>query len=138
MTKFTIRRRIRATRERVWEEMLALMNGPDGEPEYERPGDPAPHGPGAIKEVNLFGDPMREETLDLDPPSRRRYRMISGMPVDDYVGETTLEFRDGETELVWTARTRSSDPAIERDYAEKCEAVLERAVAIIAEQAETT
>jgi hypothetical protein len=137
MTEFTIRRRIRATRERVWEEMLALMNGPDGEPEYERLGDPAPHGPGAIKAVNLFGYAMREETLDLEPPSRRRYRMISGVPVDDYVGETTLESRDGETELVWTARTRSSDPAIERDYAEKCEAVLERAVAIIAEQAET-
>ena len=38
---------------------MGLIAGADGEPEYEQLGDPTPHGPGAIKEINLFGYPMR-------------------------------------------------------------------------------
>ena len=136
MAEFTIRRRIRAPRERVWQEMLGLMAGADGEPEYEKQGVPAPHGPGAIKEVNLFGYPMREETVALEPPCRRAYRMISDIPVDSYDGCTTLEAVGDATDLEWTARAEAADAARAEDFAEKCRGVLERAVEIIAARSE--
>jgi hypothetical protein len=136
MVEFMIRRRIQAPRERVWAEMLGLMAGADGEPEYERLGDPPPHGPGAVKEIDLFGYPMREETLELEPPARRVYRLISGMPVDGYEGCTTLESVDADTELEWTARAHAEDAAVAEDFMKKCHDTLEVAVRMIAERAE--
>ena len=136
MAEFTIRRRIRAPRERVWEAMLGLMAGPDGQPDYERPGDPPPHGPGAIKAVDLFGYPMREETLVLDPPRYREYHMISGLPVDAYRASTSLEAVGGETDLEWTARAECRDEKKAADFAEQCRGALEAAVGIVARRAE--
>ena len=137
MSTFVIRNQIRASRERVWEVLMGLMAGADGEPEYERLGDPAPHGPGAIKEIDLFGYPMREETTALDPPRRRAYRLISGMPVDSYNGEVTLEEQAGETEIVWKAVIDSDDPALTADFAEKCRGILEVAVRFVSERSES-
>ena len=127
---------IGAPRERVWEAMLGLMAGPDGEPGYEKLGDPPPHGPGAIKRVDLFGLRMREETVILEPPRRRAYRMISGLPVDAYDASFSLEAVGDETGLEWTGRVRSSDAAAAEEFAAKCRGVLEAAVGIIAQRAE--
>ncbi len=137
MPEFVIRRRIKAPRKRVWEALLGLMAGANGEPEYEKAGDPAPHGPGAIKQMNLFGYPMREETVALDPPHRRAYRMISGMPVDSYDAEATLEESNGETELTWKAVIRSADEAVANDFAEKSKGMLEIAVRFVTERSES-
>jgi hypothetical protein len=137
MAEFTIRRRIQAPRERVWQEMLGLMAGANGEPEYEKLGNPAPHGPGAVKEINLFGYPMREETVALEPPCQRAYRLISGMPVDSYDGCMTLEAVEEATELEWTARMDAADAALAEDFAEKCRGVLERAIELITARSET-
>ena len=51
-------------------------------------------------------------------PVRLTYRMLSGLPVHDYTGETILSDRDGATDIIWkvtmTARLPGSTFVVRR------------------------
>jgi uncharacterized protein YndB with AHSA1/START domain len=57
----------------------------------ETPGHPSPNGVGAVRALYLFGPPIREEIVGFEPPRRLRYRLLSGLPFSNYVGEITVE-----------------------------------------------
>jgi uncharacterized protein YndB with AHSA1/START domain len=67
----------------------------------EREGDPPPDGVGAIRALSRPPFKIREEITDVDAPVRLAYRMLSGLPVRDYAGETILSDLDGATGITW-------------------------------------
>jgi uncharacterized protein YndB with AHSA1/START domain len=73
--------------------------------EWEREGDPAPGGVGAVRRVGrwpLFG---REQILECEPPSHMAYTVLSGVPVRDYHADIdlTADSADTGTVIHWRA-----------------------------------
>ncbi len=70
--------------------------------ELERPGDPPPEGPGAIRLFRRGRTTGHDELLAVEPPRLIRYASESGLPVRDYVGEIVLEpAAGGGTTIDW-------------------------------------
>jgi hypothetical protein len=44
-----------------------------------------------VRSLHLVGPPTREEIVEFEPPHRLRYRLLSGLPFRDYIGEVTIE-----------------------------------------------
>ena len=92
-----IERHVDTTRERVWDALLDLVDG------YETPGDPAPHGPGAVKRFTLDDLELTEVTVSLEAPWRRVYHVTDGAPVGFYQGSTVIVPEGTGCILVWAA-----------------------------------
>ena len=75
-------------------------------------------GMGAIRVLSRPPFKIREQITDVDGPVRLTYRMLSGLPVRDYTGETILSDRDGATDIIWkvtmTARLPGSTIVVRR------------------------
>lgn len=71
---------------------------------WERQGDPAPGGVGAVRKLGLWPLLMREETLEYEQDRRHLYRLISpSTPAKDYQGELVLTPNAaGGTDLRWS------------------------------------
>jgi hypothetical protein len=78
----------------------------------EREGDPPPDGVGTIRVVTRRPFRVREQITHVEKPSRLAYRLLSGVPVGHYVGETTLTGDDSKTEITWTIDLTSRLPGI--------------------------
>jgi uncharacterized protein YndB with AHSA1/START domain len=80
-----------------WGKPLIIQSG------WERQGDPAPAGVGAIRKVGLWPLLMREETLEYEQDRRHVYTFAGPpAPVRDYRAEVTFTPNDsGGTELCW-------------------------------------
>jgi Polyketide cyclase / dehydrase and lipid transport len=72
----------------------------------EREGDPPPNGVGAIRLLSGLGLHAREEITAATPPTHLAYRLVSGLPLRDYRGETHLSFADGTSKIIWTVAFR--------------------------------
>jgi|SRR4051812_4853197 hypothetical protein len=68
----------------------------------EQQGDPRPAGVGTIRVLSLAPLAIREQITGVDEPTRLTYRLLSGIPVRDYVGETILTGGDTATDILWT------------------------------------
>lgn len=69
---------------------------------WEREGDPPPGGVGAIRRLGSRPLLAREEIVESIPPRRLAYRILSGVPMRDYLGIVDLEPTDGGgTRIVW-------------------------------------
>jgi len=71
--------------------------------EMERPGNDEPHG---IGEIRVFYSSLpivvREEIVELVPNTSMAYTLLSGLPMRDYRGETTLQpLNGGRTRITW-------------------------------------
>ena len=69
--------------------------------EYEREGEPAPHGVGAIRR---FGFPVytsREEVVAFEPPTHLGYILRAGLPLRGYRSDVTLTPSGDVTEIEW-------------------------------------
>ncbi len=71
--------------------------------EMERPGFETPHGVGEIRVFFSYGVfKVREEIIELMPNRFMAYTLLSGLPMRDYRGETTLEpLPNGGTRITW-------------------------------------
>lgn len=71
--------------------------------EMERPGFETPHGVGEIRVFYSLGIfKVREEIVELTPNRFMAYTLLSGLPMRDYRGETTLEpLPGGGTRITW-------------------------------------
>jgi uncharacterized protein YndB with AHSA1/START domain len=80
--------------------------------ELVREGDPAPDGVGAIRVFRTGRITVREEIVAFDPERRVAYRLLAGLPVEDYEGEVTLtpSTDPGVTVLVWGSTWRPRYP----------------------------
>lgn len=71
--------------------------------EMERPGTAAPHGVGEIRVFSAYGIfKIREEVVALVDNRFMAYTLLSGLPMRNYRGETTLEpLPNGGTRITW-------------------------------------
>jgi uncharacterized protein YndB with AHSA1/START domain len=70
---------------------------------WEREGDPAPGGVGAIRKLGRWPMFGREQVVASEPPSHHAYTTLSGNPVHNYRADVTLApDRDG-TLIAWSA-----------------------------------
>ena len=105
MAEIRVQAQATAPLQTVWS-VLAAQTGmeawaPVRKVALEREGDPPPDGVGAIRVLSRPPLKIREQITDVDAPVRLAYRLLSGLPVRDYAGETTLSDRDGATGIVW-------------------------------------
>lgn len=112
-----VTRRVNAPLEVVWDLLADVSTWPRWGPwetaELEHPGHDRPEGPGAIRRLRSGRWTVREYVLVADAPHRLRYRVMSGLPVRDYVGEARLDRSlGGGTTLTWCARFESSVPGL--------------------------
>src|SRR3954447_10412475 len=68
----------------------------------EHQGDPRPAGVQTIRVLSLTPLTIREQITGVDEPTRLTYRLLSGIPIRDYVGETILTGGDTATDILWT------------------------------------
>jgi uncharacterized protein YndB with AHSA1/START domain len=81
--------------------------------ELERAGDPPPEGFGAIRVFRLGRTTGRDQILELVPNRRIAYATISGVPVQNYVGEVDLEpAPGGGTTVHWHSSFAPKTPGI--------------------------
>jgi hypothetical protein len=80
-----------------------------GHASWEREGDPAPGGVGAIRKVGRWPMFGREQIVASESPFHYAYTMLSGNPVRNYRADVAL-VRDGAgTSITWSA---TFDPRI--------------------------
>ncbi len=71
----------------------------------ERPGIPSPNGLGAVRRIKQGPLAIREEVVRWEEPRAMDYRMISGAPLRDHLGEIRLApAADGGTDVTYTIR----------------------------------
>ena len=77
---------------------------------WEREGDPAPGGVGAIRKLGRRPVFAREEIVEYDPPRRLSYVVLSGLPTRDYRADVDLSPDDGGTSIEWRGEFAPSVP----------------------------
>jgi uncharacterized protein YndB with AHSA1/START domain len=117
MIDFTIERTVaapvdavfaRLTDHRAYASMTPLRRS-----ELEREGEPAPNGVGAVRRLSLAGPPMREEVIAYEAPGRFAYRLLSGLPVRDHVGDVRLSpDGPGRTRVVYRVTSTPTLPFV--------------------------
>lgn len=76
----------------------------------ETPGEPHPNGTGAVRALYLVGAPTREQIIEFEPPQRLRYKLLSGLPFHDYIGEVSIEPEDLGTRITTEISFRTRIP----------------------------
>ncbi|KAA1250004.1 SRPBCC family protein [Mycobacterium simiae] len=85
---------------------------------WERQGDPAPGGVGAVRKLGLWPVYVREETVEYEQDRRHAYKLVGpGAPVNDYHAEVVLTPNaSGGTDVRWNGsfseRVRGTGPAM--------------------------
>jgi hypothetical protein len=91
------------------------------EAELEREGSPTPDGVGAVRRFRTGRVKVREEVVRFDAPHHFGYRLLSGLPVRDYLAHIDLtEDASGTpgtpgtsgTSITWGATFRSGLPGL--------------------------
>jgi uncharacterized protein YndB with AHSA1/START domain len=77
---------------------------------WDREGEPAPGGVGAIRRLGSKPFYGREEIVEYDPPRRLSYTIVSGQPVRNYRAEVDLTPLDGGTHIRWASRFEPAVP----------------------------
>jgi uncharacterized protein YndB with AHSA1/START domain len=115
MARFTVRAHADAPIHTTWS-VLADQRGMSTwlpvTVSLESEGDPPPDGVGSIRVVTRRPLRIREQITEVEAPSRLAYRLLSGLPVRDYVGKTTLTADDKQTDITWTIELTSPIPGI--------------------------
>jgi hypothetical protein len=79
----------------------------------EKEGEPAPNGVGAIRKLGLAGPPIVEEVTAYERPTHFSYKVLSGLPVKEQVGEVRLRDVGGRTEVSYTVSFTGKIPRSE-------------------------
>ncbi len=70
---------------------------------WEREGDPAPGGVGAIRKIGRWPQYGREQIVEYDPPHHVAYTVLSGVPVRDYRADIDIVPEGNGTMIRWRA-----------------------------------
>ena len=108
-----------ATRWREWAGRTVTVS------DWERVGDPAPGGVGAIRRLGRPPAVALEEILEYDPPHHLAYTIVRGLPVRGYHADIDLlAATDGGTAIRWAGAFEPKVPGTGALFA----AILERIV----------
>jgi hypothetical protein len=102
MHEIVMRQRFAATPDRVFAAITdhaALGSWLPADVRLESPGSPPPNGLGAVRVVRVRGLAIREQVTRFDAPRAMDYRVISGAPFQDHLGEIRIT-ADGDAALV--------------------------------------
>ena len=104
----TATRHTPAAQTAVWDLLANSATWPDWSPvrvmTIERSAPDGGDGVGAIRSLRTSLATSREEVLEMESPQRFRYRMLSGLPLTDYVGTVTIaRGDDGGTTITWSS-----------------------------------
>ena len=115
MTEFVIRKTVAAKPETVFDVFTdhrgyAQLVGLIRSSELEREGEPAPNGVGAIRVLHMPGATVCEQVTEYERPDHYSYKMLSGVPLHDYV--STVTFTPTEQGGTAVAYSVSADPAV--------------------------
>ena len=105
MTTFTITRKLDLPSEKVWTIVSDFTSAPGHaiKIEVEEKGN-SENGIGAIRFINIKGAKARERLESVDAPNSITYRMLSGAPVEEYLGTVNVVPRDGATLVNWDVK----------------------------------
>ena len=81
---------------------------------WDREGNPAPGGVGAVRKLGAPPLFSREEIVEYDPPRLLAYTMLSGQPVRDYRADVRLVPEGTGTRIEWAATFRPRIPGTGR------------------------
>ena len=103
---YTVRVHTRARPEQVWDLLVDALGWPRWsripKAAYEREGDPAPHGVGAIRRFGTGPLTSREEVVAFEAPHHFAYVMLSGLPLRGYRADVHLVPDGTGTEIEWS------------------------------------
>src|SRR4051794_17107953 len=68
---------------------------------WDRTGEPAPGGVGAVRKLGAWPVFSREEIVEYDPPGHLAYRILSGQPVRYYRADVHLTPQGTGTRIRW-------------------------------------
>ena len=109
-----VQERSAAPPERVWELLADAASWSTwtrmSDTSLEREGEPNPDGVGAIRRFRTGPLTSREEVVTFEPSHLLVYRLLSGLPLDDYEARVELS-ADGEgTRITWSSRSQARYP----------------------------
>ena len=100
--------------EAVWATLVDTRSWPIWAPQDEAwldaDGTDDPEGVGAIRRFRTGRYMVREEVVVFAPPHDFGYRLLSGLPLRDYVARVRLDEHDGGTRVSWQATFRPAYP----------------------------
>jgi uncharacterized protein YndB with AHSA1/START domain len=115
MAHFTVHARANAPIETTWSLLCDQRGMTRWLPvtvSLECEGDPPPDGVGSIRVLTRWPLRIREQITEIDATSRLAYRLLSGIPVRHYVGQTRLAADENGTDIEWTIDLTSPIPGI--------------------------
>lgn len=68
----------------------------------EREGHPSRNGVGAVRAIYALGPPAREQITVFEPEQLLEYRLLSGLPFGNYVGQASITPHRSGCTLTWT------------------------------------
>jgi hypothetical protein len=101
MITFTVMRQVEASAEMAWNIISDFEKSPCSSisVRVEEKGDPESNGIGTIRTVTVNGRQVRERLESANPPYSLTYRMLSGAPVKEYIGNIDVKAH-GDTALI--------------------------------------
>jgi hypothetical protein len=83
---------------------------PLGSAELQAPGEPDPHGIGAIRRFKTGRSVSIERVVECEAPRRFSYELVSGLPLEGYRAVVELTPRDGGTDIHWRSTFQGKFP----------------------------
>ena len=105
MTVYSFRRKVNLPIEKVWSMIGDFTKAPSPEikVEVEKEGDMEANGVGTIRKITIGKVCVREILDSANPPYAFTYRILSGAPMKEYLGNVRLEPKENSTIIHWQA-----------------------------------
>ena len=112
MASYSFERTLNIPIEKLWSVIgdFSKSPSPDIPITLEKQGDPKAGGAGTIRTIKIGNMSFREILDTADPPRGFTYKILSGVPVREYIGRVKFEDRSGRTLVRWSGDLKPMIP----------------------------